>query len=388
MSTLMQASRNWATRPNDQRFTSLIELNDAVHASFTHSKAKVMASKALRAEPFKVQPADAIPSGLAIKGPNGGAVIPTHYAFTQLAGLIGAPAGYLRTLPTPLAADNINYGLHFSRNSQDVGVLLTRDGEVNELRAVTGPRYGRIWNKDICNALVERFGDGLSGDFRVPGEFGKAVDVTKQNTTLYASDRDMFVFLADEEHRIEVKHRRDGESGSLARGFFVWNSEVGASTFGIALFLFDYVCMNRIVWGVEDYAEIRIRHTVSAPIHLREKVIPALDTYAKSSTAGVQQAIESAQKAKVDNLEKFLAARFTRSEVIGIKAAYEADEHRPIETLWDATTAVTAYARSLPYQDERVALERKGGAILQLVAPSALPHLAQHAIDGEFEVIS
>jgi hypothetical protein len=33
----------------------------------------------------------------------------------------------------------------------------------------------------------------------VPGEFGQRVAVTKQNTTLYASDRDMFVFLADEE---------------------------------------------------------------------------------------------------------------------------------------------------------------------------------------------
>jgi len=387
MKTLTQASAQWATRPNDQRFTSLLALNDSVRAAYLASKAKVLPSKALNAQPFKVLPADAIPTGLAIQGPNGGNVIPTHYAFGQLAGLVGAPAGYLRTLPAPLAADALNYGLHFARNTQDIGVLLTREQEVTELRAVTGPRYGRIWNMDITKALVDRFGDGLTGDFRVPGEFGKAVEVSKANTTLFASDRDMFVFLADEEHRIEVKNRRDGQPGSLARGFFVWNSEVGASTFGIALFLFDYVCMNRIVWGVEDYAEIRIRHTVSAPIHLREKVIPALDTYAKSSTAGVQHAIEAAQTAKIDNLEKFLAARFTRSEVTGIKKAYEEDEHRPIETLWDATTAVTAYARSLPYQDERVALERKGGAILQLVSEGDLPRLAQHAIDGEFEVI-
>jgi hypothetical protein len=50
----------------------------------------------------------------------------------------------------------------------------------------------------------------------------------------------MFVFLADEERRIEVPARRDGQPGSLARGFFVWNTEVGDKTLGAAFFLFDY----------------------------------------------------------------------------------------------------------------------------------------------------
>jgi len=43
---------------------------------------------------------------------------------------------------------------------------------------------------------------------RVPGEFGRRVTVTKENTTLYASDRDMFVFLADEENRMSRAARR------------------------------------------------------------------------------------------------------------------------------------------------------------------------------------
>ncbi len=65
------------------------------------------------------------------------------------------------------------------------------------------------------------------------GRFGKRVTVDRENTTLYASDRDMFVFLADEDRRIEVAGR------SLARGFFVWNSEVGDKTLGAGFFLFD-----------------------------------------------------------------------------------------------------------------------------------------------------
>lgn len=43
-------------------------------------------------------------------------------------------------------------------------------------------------------------------------------------------------------------------------------------------------------------------------------------------------------------------------------------ENRPIETLWDATTAVTALAKGISYQDDRVELERKGGDILKLAA--------------------
>lgn len=49
-------------------------------------------------------------------------------------------------------------------------------------------------------------------------------------------------------------------------------------------------------------------------------------------------------------------------------AAHEREECRPIETLWDATTAVTAYAKTFEYQDARVDLERRGGALLDLVA--------------------
>lgn len=368
MTTLTQASHQWSSRPADQRFTSLPSMFDFMQGVRRHSAAKVVSSRALTAVPAKEF--DSTDNyGLMLTGPNGAPVAPTHWAFNQLAQRAGAPAGYLRDLPAPLAADCINYGLKHAREIDDLGVLLYKDGALTpELRAVTGPNYGRIWNMTIVQALITRFGDGVNGHFRVPGEFGKRVDVTKDNTTLYASDRDMFVFLADEEHRIEVPNRRNGETGTMARGFFVWNSEVGKSTLGIATFLFDYVCMNRIVWGAQGYSEIRIRHTAGAPDRWIEEVTPAIEAYANSSTAGVSQLIAQARAQRIDNIDEFLAKRFTRGQVGAIKAAHMADEDRPIETLWDATTAVTAYARGVQFQDERVDLEREGGKILQLAA--------------------
>lgn len=364
---LMKASNEWATRPMDQRFISLFDLDNRVQTEKANSAQKVISTRKLRAVPDAT---DSTYKGLLIEGPNGSAVAPTHWSFGQLATLGGAPAGYLRDLPAPLAADCVNYGLHVARNVDEVGVLLTRseDGSPNRIRAATGPNYGRIWNADISGVLVDRFGDGVSGDWKVPGEWGKAVTVTKENTTLYASDRDMFVFLADEQNRIELPNRRNGETGSLARGFFVWNSEVGSGTAGIAMFLFDFVCGNRIVWGAREYKEIKIRHTSGAPDRWADELAPVLKQYRTALASPVESMLKAAQAQKVDNLQSFLNSRFTKAESNGIIAAHEAEESRPMESLWDIATGVTAFAKSVKWQDDRIKLERSAGAILDLVA--------------------
>jgi hypothetical protein len=362
--TLFQANRQWSTRPDDERFTSLPEMLAAAVQHRKNSSARVISSRAIQARPVEGDS-----KALVAVGPNGQPVNFTNWSFNQLANLAAQgrnlpTATNLRDLPGELAADCVNYGLQ-TRDAEDLGVLLYRNGE-SSLRAVTGPNYGRVWNHTVIQALIDRFGDGVTGDFKVPGEFGHDVEITKANTTLYASDRDMFVFLADEKHRIEIPNRRDGETGSLARGFFVWNSEVGKTSLGLGTFLFDYVCCNRIVWGAQQYQEVRINHTAKAPDRWIEEAVPAIQAYAESSTKTITQAIAEARKARIDDVDKFLTGRFTRTKAAAIKAAHMNDEGRPIETLWDAATAVTAYARGVGYQDERVQLEREGGRILDL----------------------
>jgi hypothetical protein len=56
------------------------------------------------------------------------------------------------------------------------------------------------------------------------------------------------------------------------------------------------------------------------------------------------------------------------SQRFSIIAAHMDDEQRPIENLWDASVAVTAYARTVAYQNDRVDLEREGGKILALAS--------------------
>lgn len=360
---LFQAHTQWATRPDDERFVSLLDMRDHFHTLRDQSREVVVSTRKIEARAHDDH------KGLSIVGPSDVGYGPTNWAFGQLAQLAEAPGQYLRTLPAEIAADCINYGLRFKRNVDDVGLLLHKNG-ASQLRAATGPKYGRIWNSSILDTLTSRIGDGINGDWKVPGEFGQHVGVTKENTTLYAGDRDMFVFLCDEEHKIEVPNRRNGQPGMMSRGFFLWNSEVGAQTFGLGTFLFDYVCCNRIVWGAADYQEIRIRHTASAPDKWLDEVTPALLSYANSSTSSITTGIAAAQAALIapDKLDAFLAGRFGKRLVDPIKMVHVTEEGRPIENAWDVATAVTAYARGVGHTDKRLELERGAGEVLKLAA--------------------
>lgn len=361
MTTLSEASRQWASRPEDERFTSLYDMQDHFDLLRQQSAQKVVSSRVIDMVP------DEDNKGIYIQGKEGNKFAPTHWAFDQLSRLAGAPPSFLRTLPSPIAADCINYGLKIARDVEDVGLLLHRNGS-QTLRAATGPKYGRIWQSDILRGLTKNFGDGVTGDWRVPGEFGKDITVTKQNTTLYAGDRDMFVFLADEHNRIEVPNRRNGESGLMARGFFVWNSEVGAATFGIKTFLFDYVCSNRIVWGAADVKEIKMRHTVSAPDRFLEEIAPALHSYSNSSTKSITDGIDKARNARINNVDEFLANRFSKRLAQSFQESHILEEGKPIENIWEAVTAITAVARSIGNQDSRVEMETKAGELMKLAA--------------------
>lgn len=375
MATLMQASREWANRPDDERFTNLNDL-------LAHFKAQREASteRTISADRLTVRndPKDPI-SGLLLTAPKakGEAELvatPTHYSFNQLARRAGTPTDYARSLPVELTSKLINYGL---RRETDEGkatsLLLTDMGNgYTKVRAATSDSYGRVWNEEVTAALVERYGDGVSGTFKVPGEFGvQGNPVTKENTTIYGGDRNMFVFLADESSRINVKGRREGKSGELSRGFFAWNSEVGDGSLGGAYFMYDYMCGNHIVWGVEGFREIRVRHSSGAPARWLDEVAPQLLAYSQASAAPVEAQIKLAQARKIDDdgVEFFVRRRLgmQKHEATTIAEAHIAEEGRPIETLWDMVVGITAAAKSLKHIDARVKMERQAGKVMDMV---------------------
>jgi hypothetical protein len=361
-STLTVASREWSTRPADERFTSLFALAAFKKFEFEHKRRKTIPNRELTVIPSTTDPLD-----IAITGPNGHPAKLTNWSYSQLATLSGVPGDYIvrSKMPAALAADNFNWGLHHARTPESISVLL-RQKEDNSvwLGALNGPNYGPVWDSEIVDTLVNEFGDGVTGDWCVPGEFSKKLpSVTKENTTLYASDRDMWVFLADETNRIEIPNRRAGKSTSLARGFYIGNSEVGAKKLTLGTFLFDYVCCNRMIWGARDHNEINIRHTAAAPYRWLEEVKPILKTLKTSSPKPITESIKEAQNTKIKtDIDTFLASRFGVSSAI--KSTHMLEEGRPIETIWDAVVGATAYARELAYVDSRVKIEREAGVLL------------------------
>jgi hypothetical protein len=231
-----RVSSEWFSRPADERYLSLADLYAAVHGRAERSGTRIVESKAVRVEASREDG-----EGLSLVLPGRPEPLaPTHWSFGQLAGLVGAPAAYLRQLPAALAGINLQYGLTTHRAEQ-VKSLETNTGRL-ELRAMTGPEYGRIYDHELVSAVMSIAGNG-TGDTRwkVPGvldwstgRHNPFVDVTKDTTTLYASDRDVFLFLVDDTHPIEAGRLVDGSPDLYFRGFYCWNSEVGSKTLGIA----------------------------------------------------------------------------------------------------------------------------------------------------------
>jgi hypothetical protein len=348
--------KEWATRPDDERFLTLEDLASSVAARRDRSGERVL----------DVVDVAQVGDDVQLMGPKGPAKL-THWSFGQLSRLAGAPADYLRTLPAELAAPSLAWSLRAKRAQRDreqAKVLVTMRADATvECRAITGVDYGRIWDADVVEALQR-----LGTDWHVPSASYEGRD-PKRATTLYASDRDVFVFLCRQEP-IEV-------GGTvLNRGVMAWNSETGKSSFGLATFTYDRVCDNRIIWGVGNRQEIRLRHTSGAPRRLISEVRPLLASYAQEDTAQIVAKVEAARRCVVadnedDVLEWMRKRGFTLAQS---KAAFESasqdarDQKLNPYSVWGLVQGVTDAAHSIGHTDARVDVERAAGALLDTVA--------------------
>jgi hypothetical protein len=366
-----RVSSEWFSRPADERYLSLSELARSVRDRADHSRTRVVESALIHVEANRNDP-----ERLALILPGiDTAIAPTHWSFGQLASLVGAPAAYLRQLPAALAAINLQYGLTSNRAEQ-IKTLETDDGRT-ELRAVTGPDYGRIFDAELVEAVQRIAGNG-TGDTRwkVPGVldwstgiYNPRVDITKDTTTLYASDRDVFLFLVDDLNPIEAGRLQDGSPDLYFRGFYCWNSEVGAKTLGMASFYLRAVCQNRNLWGVEDFEEITIRHSKYAANRFAHEAAPALANFANSSPLPFVNGIKAARERIVARTDEdrtdFLRRRgFSKAETGRIIDTVLAEEGRPPESIFDFVQGITAVARDKPHQDARLDMEAKAKKLL------------------------
>jgi hypothetical protein len=199
------------------------------------------------------------------------------------------------------------------------------------------------------------------------------VDVTAETTTLYASDRDVFLFLVDDTHPIEAGRLADGSPDLYFRGFYAWNSEVGSKTLGIASFYLRAVCQNRNLWGVEGFEEIAIRHSKHVASRFAHEAAPALTNFANSSpapfVAGIKAARERIVASTNEDRENFPRKRgFSRPETAKIIETVLNEEGHPPGSVFDFVQGITALACSKAHQDTRLELEGKAKRLLERTA--------------------
>ncbi len=365
--TITKAYTQWRLRPDDQRFETLEALKEAVGARRRESWTATPRAAKLRV----VTDEERGGLGVEVFDHTRGTervLTPTNWAFSQLSQYAGAPAQYLRKLPPVLAGINLQWGLEHMPAREDMLTLAhsAPDGE-NTLRAITSPSYGRIWDEQVVDSVIAVNRDGR---WKIPSS-SSATRNPRRATTLYASDRDVFIFLVDDQHPIEVP----GKNGldTLYRGFMTWNSETGSDVFGLQTFLYRTICDNRIIMGLHNVRELRIRHTGGAPERFRyegahylrryadESSKPIIDTVVKARNTELDAAKPTADK---DALTNWMIKRgFTRPEAQGAIASAKAEEGEA-RSIWDIVSGITAHARTLSHADARVTLEEKAGKLL------------------------
>lgn len=364
----MTASRQWATRPADQRFKTLDALRESVHG-------RRLRSRSVDLDLSKIHVAakdDVIEINSAIAPSE-----PTHWALGQLAGTVNAPGSYIRTLSPQLIADNLNFGIgRRIADKTDVKFMTVANPEdgLATLQAVTSTTYGRIWDADVVDA-VQRIVERSGGKFHNPSAY--VVDQTKgqgfkgitgatEPSGLFASDRDVFVLMVDGGSLLEA-----GPRAKLNRGFIVWNSEVGAKTLGLQTFLFNAVCGNLIIWGAQDVNTLLIRHSRNAPLKFDQEATPALIEFTERSATAELDVIKRAQARMLPKtideqfklVEPFRITRGELKEAIG----YAEREEGQCASLFDLVQGGTAYARGFDYVDARVDTSKRFSALLKLV---------------------
>lgn len=365
-------SSQWYSRPDDQRFLSLTDLQEFLQVRREACNASIVETGAIR---VKADPND--PRRLDFVMPDGTVATPNHWSFSQICSRLGVPAGFIRD-KLSYTAGPVMYECLQNANSEFVNVLRMDKGEGNvEFRAMTGPDYGRVWDAEVVQAVMRVLDDGT---WKVPGcinwddmTYDPFAPVTKQSTTLYASDRDMFVFLCRDQYPIEVGKLADGSPDLIFPGAIISNSEVGNASLRVATFYMRGMCRNRNIWGLEGRKEIIIPHRKNLPRQFHGKVIPVLEDFSNTSATAVARKVAAAKARRVgdneDEVKEFISKRLetskkTTNEIFD--AVFNMEGH-PARNLWDVVQGATAVARDIPHQDARVSMERAAGKLMALV---------------------
>jgi hypothetical protein len=347
----------WLQRRSGERYTDMVSMREALAQRSRFAKSDVIRNRELEfvaMNPQDIQSKDDANRLLVKAGDR--VVGMSHWSFGQAATLAGAPAGYLRTLPAPLVSDVLNYGMRYNRDVERVMVY----GDASNLRAVTGPTYGRVSDHEVVEAVRTVLDDG-------------SWQPAEQHMGLQATDRSLQMFLIDKANPVEVGRTFRGGSDILYRGLRISNSELGYSSLKVEGFLFRSYCLNGMIFGKTEVGAISMKHSKNAPFRWAREIQPAIEAYVREDGSKL---VEQVARLKATNIAHDNEGAVNWLKKRGVTGAFakqalernEAEEGLPMRTVWDAIQGITAAARSIHTVEERSDMEKLAGDFWTKVA--------------------
>lgn len=396
---LTQANHEWSSRPADERFWTIDEMQEACK--------KIDEARRVYEIPAKDMVAVADNNEIVVKPKkelisldqnhrNAGAMRFNNWSFGQLMNRARVPSEYIRSLSddVDLATRCINHGLKKLADEDRSCRVSTIGNRVIE--AFTSNRYVFIPNHKICNSMrvLEGLGWRTAPARPAPGGDPRARKATKDDVLknnkgsagaltvkvgdliapagLYAGDRDMFAFLVHEGKGID-----DGSGkNELNHGVFISNSEVGARAFKITTFLYDAVCGNHIVWGATDINTVKVRHMGTAEVKTFAALEGDLSSFLKVDAHRVTKTLKLARVMELGHdkdttVEAALHFRRAYPERAICEKAYDlceqfdSDRVKP-NTVYGQVVGMTRLSQQTKNADERMRIDDIARRLLEL----------------------
>jgi hypothetical protein len=288
----------------------------------------------------------------------------TNYSMAQLAAMARVPMPVLERLDGPTRARVLNQTFPRQRRYR---VALV-DGD--RLRCVTSDRYERVWDAD----LLEEVDRWLLPSGFVPAmptintdEYGTNL-MGNTKPALFRSDRDMFAFFYSDQEP------GDDGFGGLRKGVMVFNSEVGAKSFGFSTFYFREMCANFLIWDATGVKSRRVRHmgTVKEVVReFHEDLVRIGTTITTAEYDVFQRAKETRFVREGPNEEELAVKRLNRefklseADAREVVALVREPENPGDLSVWGVVNGITSAAKAYAHAEHRSRISNLAGRILE-----------------------
>ena len=388
------AAQQWAARPAEERYWSLA---DAAAASRSMDARRTLADLDPKRATIGTD-ADGHPALLHRASGHTARLDPL--AVEQISRLVGAPGGYITSLPGELAAKCLAQGWE-SRAASGLPTIRAQVVDAStpsvRIRAITSTTHDLTPNSLLLARLAEiqaqgrgwrvppaRVPSGWTGETKVATEADclqhaghPALSVTPGSVMapsgVYASDRDCFALLVDDSDSGQL----DAGGDPLHRFVMISNSETATGALAVTTGWLRSVCGNHVLWSAQNIIDIRAVHRGASATRSVFRLAGQIEARNwmddRSETAAAFAAAKVCELAKTkDDLIAMLFAKKLMTRERATACANVAEELESIDggprTAWGVAQAATRLSQVSSYASERHELDAAGAKILALAA--------------------